>query len=194
MKKGLYLFLLSLLFISPGCKEKKEKANEYNVIPRPNQLIPQEGRFTLNNQVKVITTGCNPEVVEIADSFINQITLTSGITLEHVQNENSSNPPFIIFQNNENIPSEGYELSITSENVTISASQPSGFFYGVQTIYQLLPPAVYGDKLDKNAGWSLPAVEIVDSPRFSYRGMMLDVCRNFSSVEYVKKFIDMLAM
>ena len=194
MKKGFYFFLLSLLFISPGCKEKKEKANEYNIIPKPNQLIPQEGRFTLSKQVKVVTTECSPEVVEIADNFIDQIALTSGITLEHILNESVANPPFIIFRTNKDIPSEGYKLSITKENVVITASQPSGFFYGVQTIYQLLPPAVYGNKLDKRADWSLPAVEITDSPRFSYRGMMLDVCRNFSSVEYVKKFIDMLAM
>ena len=194
MKKGFYFFLLSLLFISPGCKEKKEKANEYNIIPKPNQLIPQEGRFTLSKQVKVVTTECSPEVVEIADNFIDQIALTSGITLDHILNESVANPPFIIFRTNKDIPSEGYKLSITKENVVITASQPSGFFYGVQTIYQLLPPAVYGNKVDKRADWSLPAVEITDSPRFSYRGMMLDVCRNFSSVEYVKKFIDMLAM
>ena len=137
MKKGFYFFLLSLLFISPGCKEKNEKANEYNIIPKPNQLIPQEGRFTLSKQVKVVTNECSPEVIEIADDFINQIALTSGITLEHILNESIANPPFIIFRTNKDIPSEGYKLSITKENIVITASQPSGFFYGVQTIYQL---------------------------------------------------------
>lgn len=62
MKKGFSFFLLSLLFITPGCKDSKEIVNEYNVVPLPNQMVPQQGRFDLNKKVKVITTGCSPEV------------------------------------------------------------------------------------------------------------------------------------
>ena len=58
MKKGFSFFLLSLLFITPGCKDSKEIVNEYNVVPLPNQMVPQQGRFDLNKKVKVITTGC----------------------------------------------------------------------------------------------------------------------------------------
>ena len=191
MKKGLYLLLLSLLFIAPGCQEKKDAANEYNLIPLPNQMTPQTGRFELSKQVKVVTDGCTPEVVAIADTLIKRIALTSGIEM---QQTSSAQAPAIVFKTQAGMPDEGYQLSVTPENITLVASKPNGFFYGVQTIYQLLPPAVYGNKIDKKANWSIPAVEIEDAPRFAYRGMMLDVCRNFSSVEYVKRFIDMLAM
>ena len=193
MKKGFSLFLLSLLFITPGCKDSKEIVNEYNVVPLPNQMVPQQGRFDLNKKVKVITTGCSPEVQSIADSLINRLAMTAGISLERTDKEHTGIPA-ITFNTQEGLPQEGYKLSVTPANITITASQPNGFFYALQTLYQLLPPEVYGKVRNKRANWSVPAVEIEDAPRFSYRGMMLDPCRNFASIDYVYKFIDMLAM
>ena len=194
MKKGLYLFLLSLLFITPGCKEKKEKVNEYNIVPRPNHLLPQEGRFKLTKEVKIITEDCTTEVIAIADSLIKQIAKTSGIHLQRTCEAIHAKSNNIIFKTEDDLAPEAYNLSITPHEIILSASQPNGFFYGVQTLLQLLPPAVFGNVVDKKAEWSFPSVTIEDEPRFAYRGMMLDVCRNFSSVDYVKKFIDMLAM
>ncbi len=191
MKKGINLLLLALLFISPGCQQPKEVVNEYNIVPLPNQLTPQEGRFELSKKVKVVTTGCTPEVKAIADSLIQRLSLTSGITLQMAE---QANGPAIMFVTQEGLPKEGYKLSVTPQQITITASQPNGFFYGVQTIYQLLPPAVYGEKKVKKAEWSVPAVEIEDAPRFSYRGLHLDVCRHFPSLDYVYRYIDMLAM
>ena len=192
MKKGFPLFLLSLLFISPGCKQTKEVVNEYNIVPLPNQMIPQEGRFELSSKVKVVTTACTPEVKVIADSLVERIALTSGIRLSQTDQTESSTPT-ITFAMNPQLPVEGYELSVKPSGITLSASQPNGFFYGVQSLYQLLPPAVYGRTKDKKAAWSVPAVEIADAPRFPYRGLMLDVCRHFSELDYIYKFIDQLA-
>ena len=194
MKKGITLLLLSLLFIAPGCKQSKEAiVNEYNIVPLPNQMIPQQGRFEISKKVRVITTACTPEVQTIADSLINRLKLTSGITMKQTF-ENITDEPVIRFVPQDGMPEEGYKLSVTPQSITLSASTPKGFFYALQTLYQLLPPAVYGTEKVKNAEWSVPAVEIEDAPRFAYRGMMLDVCRHFSPVEYVYKFIDMLAM
>ena len=195
MKKGLSsLLLASLLLTSSGCQQSpKEVVNEYNIVPMPNQMIPQEGRFQLSNKVFVVTTDCTPEVQAIADSLTARIQLISGISLQTSTQENpeASN---IHFVTTEGMPKEGYKLSIAPNGITLSASHPNGFFYGVQTMYQLLPPAIYGKETVKNANWSLPAVEIEDAPRFPYRGLMLDVCRHFSTTDYIYKFIDMLAM
>ena len=195
MKKGLSALLLaSLLCASSGCQQnQKEVVNEYNIVPMPNQMTPQEGRFQLSNKVSIATAGCIPEVQAIADSLIARIRLTSGISLQSNPQENPKQPD-IRFVTEDGMPKEGYKLSITPNEITLSASHPNGFFYGVQTIYQLLPPAVYGETIVKRANWSLPAVEIEDSPRFPYRGLMLDVCRHFSTTDYIYKFIDMLAM
>ena len=65
MKKGITLFLLSLLFITPGCKQSKETiVNEYNIVPLPNQMIPQQGRFEISKKVRVITTACTHQPIE----------------------------------------------------------------------------------------------------------------------------------
>lgn len=193
MKKGFASFLLSLLFITPGCKDSKETVNEYNLVPLPNQLVPQPGRFELNKKVKIVTAGCTPEVQSIADSLISRLALTAGLSLERADRIHDGTPS-ITFATQEGLPLEGYKLSVTPARITITASQPNGFFYGLQTLYQLLPPEVYGKERNKRADWSVPAVEIEDAPRFAYRGMMLDVCRNFSPIEYVYRFIDQLAM
>ena len=195
MKKGLSALLLaSLLCASSGCQQnQKEVVNEYNIVPMPNQMTPQEGRFLLSNKVSFVTAGCTPEVQAIADSLIAQIQLTSGISLKTSSQENPEQPD-IRFVTEEGMPKEGYKLSIAPNEITLSASHPNGFFYGVQTMYQLLPPAIYGKATVKRANWSLPAVEVEDAPRFPYRGLMLDVCRHFSTTDYIYKFIDMLAM
>lgn len=192
MKKGITLLLLSLSLISPGCQQTKEVVNEYNIVPLPNQMMPQQGRFELSKKVKVVTTACSPEVKAIADSLIERLSLTSGIRLEQTDKEQAGSPA-IIFVAREGMPQEGYQLTVTPTDITIAASQPNGFFYGVQSLYQLLPPAIYGKVKEKNAEWSVPAVEITDAPRFAYRGLMLDVCRHFSELDYIYKFIDVLA-
>jgi hexosaminidase len=83
---------------------------------------------------------------------------------------------------------EGYTLRITTDQVQISAAAPAGLFYAVQTLRQLLPPGA------PVAEMALPVGEIVDYPRFAWRGAMLDVARHFFSVEDVKRYIDLLAL
>lgn len=195
MRKVVCLSLLAgLLFLFTGCYHTpKETVNEYNIIPLPNQLVPKEGRFRLTDKVSVVTADCLPEVQVIADSLIARIQKTSGISLQSSKQAHADLPN-IRFLVVEGMPDEGYKLSITTNEIVLTASQPNGFFYGIQTIYQLLPPAIYGKELVKQQDWSLPAVEIEDAPCFPYRGLMLDVCRHFSSIDYIYKFIDMLAM
>ena len=62
MKKSISLLLLSLLMITPSCQKTKEAANEYNIVPKPNQILPQEGRFELNNKVCLVVLSDAPEV------------------------------------------------------------------------------------------------------------------------------------
>lgn len=193
MKKGISLLLLSLLFISLGCKQTKEVVNEYNIVPLPNQMTPQQGRFELSKKVKVVTATCTPQVKAIADSLIERLSLTSGIRIQQTD-QAKQDTPAITFVTREGMLPEGYQLSVTPSNIVITASQPNGFFYAVQTLYQLLPPAVYGSTKQKSAEWSIPAVEIEDAPRFAYRGLMLDVSRHFSELDYIYKFIDQLAI
>lgn len=89
---------------------------------------------------------------------------------------------------------EGYTLTVTTNGIEIVGQSARGLFWGVESLLQLLPPAVYGDKLVTNADWRVPAVTIKDEPCYPYRGMHLDVGRHFFTVTEVKKFLDYTAM
>ncbi len=91
---------------------------------------------------------------------------------------------------------EGYRLEVTPRAVTIRAAAPAGVFYGMQTLRQLLPVEIYrqAKAAAPAGGWQVPAVRIEDTPRFAWRGLHLDVSRHFQPKEFVKKYIDLLAL
>lgn len=91
---------------------------------------------------------------------------------------------------------EGYDLTVTTDGVSIVASEPAGLFYGVQTLRQLLPWFIEYEavRMDRNRSVTIPPVHIVDAPRYPWRGAMLDVARHFFTVGEVKRYIDLLAM
>lgn len=89
--------------------------------------------------------------------------------------------------------SEGYVLEAGPNQVLIRASTPEGLFHGVQTLRQLLPPEVESRTVQQGQ-WTVPPVHITDQSRFAWRGSMLDVARNFFTVQQVEQYIDMLAL
>jgi hexosaminidase len=89
---------------------------------------------------------------------------------------------------------EGYELTVAPDSVVIRAPTQAGLFYGVQTLFQLLPTEVFSANLVTNADWQIPCVQIEDWPRFKWRGFMLDVSRHFFSKPEVETFLDAMAL
>jgi hexosaminidase len=89
---------------------------------------------------------------------------------------------------------EGYELSVTGRRISIRAKERAGVFYGLQTVRQLLPPEVFREAKVDSVAWAIPAVRIMDRPRFAWRGAHLDVGRHFMPKEFVKKYIDLIAL
>jgi hexosaminidase len=89
---------------------------------------------------------------------------------------------------------EGYRLEAGPSGVAIRAFRPAGAFYAIQTLRQLLPAAIFRQAKVRAATWTIPAVSIEDYPRFGWRGMHLDVARHFMPKEFVKKFVDLLAL
>lgn len=94
----------------------------------------------------------------------------------------------LIIEKNTSKNPEKYMLDVLSQSVAIRSASPAGVFYGIQTLIQLLPPSA------KPVPLQAKAVSITDYPRFAYRGMHLDVSRHFFDVNFVKKYIDYLAM
>ncbi|MGL5894157.1 MAG: beta-N-acetylhexosaminidase, partial [Bacteroidales bacterium] len=100
----------------------------------------------------------------------------------------------LIIDTTSNIPSNGYNLDITKESVLIKSPSAVGLYYGLQTLWQLMPPSFdrFGNRFN-NDKVSIPSISISDSPYFAYRGMMLDACRHFQSIEFIKKQLDVMA-
>ena len=154
-------------------------------------MSEQQGRFYLNSDVPIVVNA-SQEVKHIASGLSTTLLDIAGLKLKPTD-ELHENVPSIVFDSIPGMEKEAYKLSVTPQLIKITASAPNGFYYGLQTLYQLLPVDVYCKERARNAEWSVPCVEIEDAPTFRYRGAMLDVCRHFASIDYIKKFIDVLA-
>jgi hexosaminidase len=90
--------------------------------------------------------------------------------------------------------SEGYRLLVEPDRIVLTAPMAAGLFYGIQTLRQLFPPEIFREAVVGSTRWTVPAVTIEDYPRFPWRGAHLDVTRHFMPREFVKKYIDLLAL
>ncbi len=93
-----------------------------------------------------------------------------------------------------NLGAEGYDLIVTPDSVVIRAPTQAGLFYGVQTLFQLLPPEIFSSKVVQGVDWQTPCVQIEDWPRFKWRGLMLDVSRHFFNKSEVETVLDAMAL
>ena len=160
-------------------------SDRYPVIPYPAHLIPENGDFIINQKTSIVVQ--NESFRQDATALKQLIKELSGITLQESKTENSN---CIVFKKDNSIASgEGYHLLVTPLKIILSASAPAGLFWGIETIRQLLP--VSGSAIKE---LKIPAVEINDQPAYGWRGMHLDVSRHFFSVDYLKKFIDRMAL
>ena len=89
---------------------------------------------------------------------------------------------------------EGYRLDVSPRGVVIRAATLAGVFHGMQTLRQLLPAAVFREAAVAGVAWAMPSVSIIDVPRFAWRGGHLDVSRHFMPKQFVKRYIDLLAL
>ena len=196
MKKHLFVLGVCLLSLSIISCKRQNAPNTYSVIPYPNSLVLEEGTFAFNKKTKMICTlsldSASQEVVRNFSALLNNV---AGLKTECIVEEEKGEKNIVFFDLDTSIADEGYSLDIDPSNIIIKASSAAGFYYAVQSLKQLLPIAVYGDKeSDSVEKWEVPCAHIDDAPRFSYRGMHLDVARHFFSVDEVKRYIDLLAM
>ena len=180
------LFLLLCVFTAAvNLFVNAQDTNPYlGIIPAPVSVKKNPGEFLLSQKTIVLADSVtNKAVLFLTDYLQNKAMLHVQLK----QNTGSSNQSLIVLTSAgaDDLPVDGYRLTITPDRILI-AGKGAGLFYGVQTLIQLMP-------LDRQATAKLPCVQIEDYPRFGYRGFMLDVCRHFFSVEFVKKYIDLMA-
>ena len=139
------------------------------------------------------------ELEKVARFFVFQMQLAGGpdlkISVISPENKNAHAIFLNISGNKSKIPSEGYELKVTSKHIQIHASGGAGLFYGIQTLLQLFPPEICQTRSrSQGKSWTVPCAGIRDYPRYPYRGMHLDVSRHFFPKEFIKRYIDLIAM
>jgi hexosaminidase len=195
MKISIYLFLIAALF-SAGCKSgpASGKENVYAIIPAPVSIREMTGNFAFTKKSKIVLQSLNVENKLAADFLAVLIKNPTGIVLPVVQGNKASSGSVLMSIDTSVINNEGYTLTVTPQRITIKARSAVGLFYAVQTMRQLLPAEVEKDSVVNGLTLRVPCCEIADEPRFGYRGMHLDVGRHMFPVEYIKRYIDMIAL
>jgi hexosaminidase len=162
----------------------------YNLIPLPVEVIPGQGTFVISSKTVIAADKSAKASALYLQQLLEQST---GFQLNVVS---ATLPGSIVLAIDPslNLPAEGYTLSTTGDRVSIQGKDADGLFYGIQTLLQLMPAQVYARQIQRQIKWTVPAVAIKDYPRFHYRGMMLDVSRQFFDVSVVKRYIDWLSM
>ncbi|WP_245849595.1 family 20 glycosylhydrolase [Hymenobacter crusticola] len=163
----------------------------YALIPYPASLVPASGSFPITNATKLALPGEAKLFEREAEQL--QALLTNGLG-QPLKKAPQAAANTIVFVYDKSITApEAYRLTITPQQVTLTAKEPAGMFRAVQTVRQLLPATI--EKARKGtASLSLPALQIQDQPAYSWRGMHLDVARHFFSTDYLKKYLDLLAL
>ncbi|MEP7324850.1 MAG: beta-N-acetylhexosaminidase [Gemmatimonadota bacterium] len=164
-----------------------------SIIPEPVSITRGTGEFVLTPGTMIWTDSATfnlgyqlAEYLEPATSIVLPVstpgTLTAKIIILHIDASLTR------------LGAEGYRLVVEPERIVITAPEAAGLFYGIQSLRQLFPPDIFRSAVVGTPRWSAPAVTIEDYPRFPWRGAHLDVCRHFMPKEFIKKYIDLLAL
>jgi hexosaminidase len=195
MKKLLLLFVFAALFSSIYSQRMLQKI-PVSLIPKPYTLETGKESYKLplkvsisipqDNSLRFIANDISKHLERYTSS---PVTVVAGKTL-------IKSTVALQLVNDKSIRKDGYRLTINKTGILLSANEPSGIFYGTQTLYQLFPANIFSKDSSANGMLKevyLPTVTINDYPRFGWRGLMLDVARHFFTVAEVKDYIDEMA-
>lgn len=187
MTKKILLSLVLSLFVATGFATDAS----YDVIPLPQSIVMVKGKAFILNSNTTIFCSSKDDLMQKNACFLScYIADLTGLKLKVSDIKPKKGNYIELLLNNKNIKGkEAYTININNKNIKISGFTSAGVFYGVQTLRKSLPicNAI-------NNPIVLPAAEIKDAPRFKYRGMMLDCSRHFFSIDFIKKFIDLIAL
>ena len=172
-----------------------QKNVNIGVVPKPSFAILKVGSFSLSAGTVISCPDNLPGQNWVAEYLAERVAGATGFKLHVTASGNKAKSTILLSAGNDPaIGDEGYSLTVERDRVRISANSRAGLFYGVQTLLQLLPPGVHKKGLVSRKSWTVPCVDIKDLPRFKWRGMHLDVSRHFLPKEFIKTYIDILAM
>jgi len=176
------------------CGAAVTEAASPSIIPQPVEMTVGQGEFKITSATQVVATGkAGGEAVKLADA----LAPAMGFRLAVVEAPGAKANVIALSLDAslaKTLGAEGYALTVTTQRIDLRAAAPAGLFYGVQTLRQLLPVAVFLNAPVADANWALPCVTITDSPRFTWRGLLIDPARHFIPKRDMMRFIDAMAM
>ena len=178
---SILLFVAALL---ASCAQPQPQA--FHVIPMPADVTVSEGSFCVKGAEVNIDPALDEASRKAVDRFVTTLETATGKPVK----SGEGGFRFIL---NPNLAAEQYAIHVTPKGATVEASALNGFVYACETLKQMLPAAIYGGKTAK-ADWVLPCVEILDQPRFGYRGMHMDSSRHFWEVDEGKRYLDVMTV
>lgn len=183
------LFFTGILMFVLSC-QKEVRRPEVMIIPQPSTLVNKEGTFAIGSQTKVLINSDNPEMHKVTNYLCSRLESFYGIKSRvSFSGAPEKRSVFIRMNTGLSLSREAYHLSVSPKGIILEASSASGLFYGVQTLLQLMPPLK-----EKLSEVIIPAVEINDTPRFTWRGLHLDAGRHFMPKDFVLKYLDYMAL
>jgi hexosaminidase len=188
--------IAGLIFLSLTATIFAANTNTWAVIPLPQKMARHAGVFKLTSDTRIYVDSAS----RVTGKFLTErLRPATGYPLKTGTKyfDSAAIPSGILLTTkhaNTNLGPEGYELTVASNSVVIRAPTQAGLFYGVQTLFQLLPPEIFSTNPVSNVAWQISCVQIEDWPRFKWRGFMLDVSRHFFNKSEVKTFLDAMAL
>lgn len=181
--KAMLLFLLSWLWAPQALAAD----DALDIVPRPLSVQPHSRTFGLDGRTHLYASGEGARAT--ADLFNDWLRRTQGLQLQVVDGEPAADTDNAIWFETRPVKGDGdreaYRLSVDEQRIHVSGA-PAGLFYGMQSLGQLLPAK-------RGTAPRIAGVDIEDRPRFGYRGMHLDVGRHLFPVEFIKKYLDLMA-
>ena len=169
--------LVALALCSPVCAAPAD----YNVVPMPQSVVLAKGAaFQLDGDVQILAAPGLQREAEFLQQYLREV---AGLQLSITDKCEKKQRYIELALGKQDAKKEQYTLTVSAKGIRIEGGSDAGVFYGIQTLRKAAA-----------SGTEFAAVTIKDTPRFSWRGMHLDCSRHFFSVDFVKKYIDLLAM
>ena len=181
------IILLALLSVSTFAQKNRSfLKSQIAIVPQPLSISVHESSFEFKDGQAILTNLAEQQSA-VQDLQKHVSTITKFKLLEKKAGKTS-----IVFEQKLGLDAEGYELKVTPKKITISAASKAGYFYGVQTLKQLL--SIETEKDSQKTVYLIPSVTIKDNPRFKWRAYMLDDARYFHGEAFVKQMLDQMAL
>ena len=185
MKNRLIISAIAAILVACSTTEVKT----INVVPYPNEVSIRSGSFNACGAEFHYDAAFDETTQNIIKGFAEQLSLVSGTESKIASGRAAKG---FVFTLDPSMPAEAYTLNISGKTVKVKASTLNGVNYAIQTLKQMLPNQIYGKTEAADLDWSIQCAQINDAPRFSYRGMHMDVSRHFFDMDQVKKYLDIM--